>query len=151
MKKEKFLASVYLIIKNNDGKILLQRRQGTKLWPGFLALPAGHVDKGENVYEAAIREAKEELSISIEKDDIIDTFVMNRINKSLEPYFDVYFEISSYKGTIIINEPDKCSELKWCDINNLPNDMIDFEIEAIKNRQNNILFSASVVDNEKKL
>ena len=47
MEKEKFLSSVYLIIKNYDGEILLQRRQGTKLWPGFLALPAGHIDENE--------------------------------------------------------------------------------------------------------
>ena len=151
MGKENFLASIYLIIKNNEGKILLQRRQGTKLWPGFLALPAGHVDEGENVYDAAIREAREELSITITKQDIIDSFVVNRRNKSLSPYFDVYFEISSYKGQIKINEPEKCSELKWVDINNLPNDMIDFEIDAIRNRQRNIMFSTIDTDNEKTL
>ena len=151
MGKESFFASIYLIIKNKDGKVLLQRRQGTKLWPGFLALPAGHVDERENVYDAAIREAKEELSIVITKEDIIDTFVVNRRNKSLASYFDVYFEISSYKGNIKINEPEKCSELKWCDINNLPDDMIDFEIDAIKNRQKNITFSTFDADNEKTL
>ena len=151
MGKENFLASIYLIIKNNEGKILLQRRQGTKLWPGFLALPAGHVDEGENVYDAAIREAIEELSITITKQDIVDSFVVNRRNKSLSPYFDVYFEISSYEGKIKINEPEKCSELKWVDINNLPNDMIDFEIDAIRNRQRNIMFSTIDTDNEKTL
>ena len=151
MGKESFLSAIYLIIKNDDGKILLQRRQGTKLWPGFLALPAGHVDEGENVYDAAIREAREELSITITKQDIIDSFVVNRRNKSLPPYFDVYFEISSYQGEIKINEPEKCSELKWCDINDLPEDMIDFEIDAIRNRQNNILFSTFDADNEKTL
>lgn len=46
MGRENFLSSIYLIIKNDEGKILLQRRQGTKLWPGFLALPAGHVEGG---------------------------------------------------------------------------------------------------------
>lgn len=151
MGKENFLASIYLIIKNNEGKILLQRRKGTKLWPGFLALPAGHVDEGENVYDAAIREAREELSIIITKEDIADSFIVNRRNKSLAPYFDVYFEISSYKGQIKINEPEKCSELKWVDINNLPNDMIDFEIAAIRNRQRNIMFSTIDTDNEKTL
>ena len=151
MGKENFLSAIYLIVRNNEGKILLQRRQGTKLWPGFLALPAGHVDEGENVYDAAIREAREELSITITKQDIVDTFVVNRRNKSLLPYFDVYFEISSYEGKIKINEPEKCSELKWVDINNLPSDMIDFEIEAIRNRQRNIMFSTIDVDNEKSL
>lgn len=29
--RENFLSSIYVIIKNEDNKILLQRRQGTKL------------------------------------------------------------------------------------------------------------------------
>lgn len=151
MEREKFLSSIYLIIKNEKGEILLQRRQGTKLWSGFLALPAGHIDEGENAYEAAIREAKEELDIKISIKDIVDTFVVNRKNKSLSPYFDVYFEISKYTGTIKINEPEKCSELVWSELNNLPNDMIDFEKEAIINNKNGIKFSVTYADNEKKL
>ena len=151
MSKETFLASIYLIIKNKEGKILLQRRQGTKLWPNFLALPAGHIDKSENAYEAAIREAKEELNIEIKIENIIDTFVVNRKNKSLNPYFDIYFEIDNYDGKIIINEKDKCSELVWADINNLPADMIDFEKKAINNNLKGIKFSVTTADNEKKL
>jgi len=151
MEREKFLSSIYLIIKNENGELLLQRRQGTKLWPGFLALPAGHIDEGENAYEAAIREAKEELGIEISIKDIIDTFVVNRQNKSLPPYYDVYFEISKYVGNIQIKEPEKCSELVWCNQNNLPDDMIDFEKEAIENNAKGIKFSVTFADNEKKL
>ena len=151
MEKEKFLSSVYLIIKNENDEILLQRRQGTKLWPGFLALPAGHIDEKENAYDAVIREAKEELGIEISISNIVDTFVVNRRNKSLMPYYDVYFEINGYKGDIQISEPEKCSELVWSDINNLPEDMIDFEIDAIKKNQSGIKFSVIDTDNEKKL
>ena len=151
MEKEQFLSSVYLIIKNDKQEVLLQRRQGTKLWPGFLALPAGHIDKNENTYEAAIREAKEELGIDISINNIIDTFVVNRRNKSLMPYYDVYFEIDNYIGKIKIKEPEKCSELVWCDINKLPEDMIDFEREAIRNNQTGIKFSVIDTDNDKKI
>ena len=151
MEKEKFLSSVYLIIRNEEKQILLQRRQGTKLWPGFLALPAGHIDEGENAYDAVIREAREELGIEISINNIIDTFVVNRRNKSLLPYYDVYFEIDNYTGELKINEPEKCSELVWSDINNLPEDMIDFEIEAIKNNQKGVKFSTIDTNNEKKL
>lgn len=98
--REKFLSSIYLIIKNKEGEILLQRWQGTKLWPGFLALPAGHLDVGEDAYEAAIREAKEELNIDIKVDNISDVFVVNRKNKSLLPYYDVYFELNGYNGKL---------------------------------------------------
>ena len=27
----------------------------------------------------------------------------------------------------MINEPEKCSELVWCDLNSLPDDMIEYE------------------------
>lgn len=151
MEREKFLSSVYLIIKNDKEEILLQRRQGTKLWPGFLALPAGHIDEKENAYDAVIREAREELGIEISINNIIDTFVVNRRNKSLMPYYDVYFEINGYNGEVQIKEPEKCSELVWCNINDLPKDMIDFEIEAIRNNQKGIKFSVVDTDNEKKL
>lgn len=149
MEREKFLSSVYLVIKNERNEVLLQRRQGTKLWPGFLALPAGHVDEGENAYEAVIREAKEELGIDIVLDSITDVFVVNRRNKSLMPYYDVYFELSEYNGKIQIMEPEKCSELTWYDINNLPEDMIDFEIQALNNSMAGIKFSVIDTDNEK--
>ena len=151
MEREKFLSSVYLIIRNNKNEILLQRRQGTKLWPGFLALPAGHIDENENAYDALIREAKEELGITVKIENIIDTFVANRQNKSLQPYYDVYFEINDYVGSIKIMEPEKCSELVWTDINNLPEDIIDFEKEAIINNLKGIKFSVVYADNEKKL
>lgn len=149
MDREKFLSAVYLIIKNNKNEILLQRRQGTKLWCGYLALPAGHIDRGENAYEAIIREAKEELDIEIKLDDICDTFVVNRRNKSLLSYYDIYFEINNYSGTIKINEVEKCSELVWCDISKLPDDMIDYEKIALTNNINGIKFSVIDVDNEK--
>lgn len=149
MAKEQFIADVFIIIRNEEGKILLQRRQGTKLCSGFLALPAGHVDEGENVYEAVVREAKEELGITINPNDIIDTFVINRKNKSLPSYFDVFFEFSRYEGNIKIMEPQKCSELTWCDPSFLPEDMIGFEKEALLNNIKGIKFSVIYVDNEK--
>lgn len=141
MKNELFLSSISLIIKNENNEILLQRRNNTKLWSNRIALPAGHIDEGENAYEAAIREAKEELGIDISKEDIIDTFVVSRKNKNLSPYYDIYFEIEKYQGELTINEPDKCSELIWCNINDLPEDMLEFEKIAIDNNSKGIKFS----------
>ena len=149
--KEQFLSSVYLIIRNDEGKILLQRRQGTKLWPGYLALPAGHIDAGEEPYEASIREAREELGIKITMENLQNPFVVCRRNKSLPPYYDVYFDVTGYEGQIDIKEKDKCSELVWADPTKLPEDMIDFEIEALQNSQRGIMFSTTYADNEKQL
>lgn len=103
------------------------------------------------MYEAMMREAKEELGIEVRVSDIIDTFVVNRKNVSLPSYFDVYFEIKSYVGEIKINEKDKCEELVWARIDDLPSDMITFEKEAIANNNKGIKFSVILADNEEKL
>ncbi len=138
--KEMFKSAVHMLIVNND-KILLQKRKGTELWSGYYALPAGHIDEGENQYEALVREAKEELGIEISLEDITKSYVVLRRNffkidgKKLEPYIDYYFEIAKYKGTPKIVELDKCDELKWASINDLPEPFINYEGEFLANRR----------------
>lgn len=81
----------------------------------------------------------------------MDTFVANRKNKLLPSYYDVYFELVKYTGTITIKEPEKYSELVWRGPNNLPDDIIDFEKEVMQYNVNGIKFSVTYADNEKKL
>ena len=82
MEKENFLGAVYMIIKNEKGELLFGRRIGTKLWCGYLGLPAGHIDKGEDAYEALFREAKEELDIEIKQ--VLLNFPLFSANSSIE-------------------------------------------------------------------
>lgn len=134
-----FKSAVHLILINNN-KILVQKRKGTKLWPGYYGLPAGHIEVGENQYEALIREIKEELGIEIKLDDIINEYVVLRRNffkidgKVLEPYIDYYFELNKYSGNLKIMEKNKCDELIWVDINNLPNPFINYEGEFLASK-----------------
>ena len=129
-----FKSAVHLILTDGN-KILVQKRakNGSKLWPGYYALPAGHIDEGENQYEALVREAREELGIELDPKDIIKEYTVLRRNffdidgKRLEPYIDYYFEMEKYNGTPSIMEKDKCEELKWVDINNLPEPFINYE------------------------
>ena len=72
MGKAIFKSAVHMLITKNN-KILLQKRKGSKLWPGYYALPAGHIDENENQYDALIREAKEELGIDIDPKNIINS------------------------------------------------------------------------------
>ncbi len=149
--KASHLSAVYMIIRDSKGHILLQRRQGTELWCGFLALPAGHVEEGENPYDALIREAKEELGITVKVENIVDTFVVNRRNKSLPPYYDVFFEIRGFEGIINIMEPDKCSALISADPYNLPDEMIEYERIAIEENLKGNKFSVVYADNEEQI
>ena len=137
--KATFKSAVHMII-TKDEKILLQKRKGSKLWPGYYALPAGHIDEGETQYDALVREAQEELGIDIDPKNIIHSYVVLRRNyfeidgKILDPYIDYYFEIKKYEGIPRIMEKDKCDELIWADINNLPKPFVNYEGAFLENR-----------------
>lgn len=139
MEKAIFKSAVHMIIVR-DNKILLQKRKGSKLWPGYYALPAGHIDDGENQYDALIREAHEELGINIDPENIINSYVVLRRNyfkidgKQLEPYIDYYFEIYDYIGIPKIIEKNKCAELIWANINDLPEPFINYEGAFLEDR-----------------
>ena len=58
-------ASYLLLVR--DTEVLLSRRFNTGYEDGNYSLPAGHVDKGESVADALVREAKEEIGIDVKK------------------------------------------------------------------------------------
>ena len=61
--------SVVCVIEK-DGKYLFLKRSNTGKGDGFYMLPGGHVDAGESVLHAAVRELKEELGIDVKESDL---------------------------------------------------------------------------------
>lgn len=121
-KRFKIVPAVYLMIIKNE-EILLLKRANTNYMEGFYSLPAGHVDGNESATNAMIREAKEEIGIDIKYEDL----EMKTSTHSKFPdreNIDWFFTASKWQGEIINNEPDKCSELKFYPINELPENII---------------------------
>lgn len=114
-----------------EGKILLLKRQNTGFCDGSYSVPAGHVDDREISSKAMLRELKEEVNLSLNKKDLKNVVSMHRVIDK-NPYFSTFFEIKNIDLSTLKNkEPNKCSELKWFDINNLPENMVDYVSKAI--------------------
>ncbi|WP_099355120.1 NUDIX domain-containing protein [Fredinandcohnia onubensis] len=63
-------AGVAVIIFNEEKQVLLQKRADVELW----GIPSGHIEIGETVSEAAIREVKEETNLEIKIKKIIGVY-----------------------------------------------------------------------------
>ena len=129
--RHKLIPSVYLV-SIKDNKILLLRRFNTGFMDGFYSFPAGHVEENETLTQAMVREAKEEIGVDIKREDLRLVHVMHRKEPN-EERINFFFQAEKYQGEPKIMEPHKCDDLSWFDLDNLPENVIPYIKEAIKN------------------
>ena len=75
------VVDVYVLLQRPDGTILLLERSGTGYADGQLCPPSGHLEAGESVASCAIREANEEVGVSIYPAYLVFTHVLNQHNR----------------------------------------------------------------------
>jgi 8-oxo-dGTP diphosphatase len=141
MPKERFklVASVYLVLIK-DNKILLSRRYNTDYFDGSYSFPAGHLDGNETLKQGMVREAKEEIGIDLEPNDLKLIHVMNRKIPNDER-LDFFFSVKKWLGEPKIMETDKCDDLNWFELNNLPKNIIPYIKQVIDSISNNTIYS----------
>jgi ADP-ribose pyrophosphatase YjhB (NUDIX family) len=133
MRAGEFYSAVFVIIENEKREILFQKRQNTWFADWLYQLPAGHLEWEELFKEALIRELKEELDIDVLEEDLDLLHIQHRIRKWMRVYFDIYLKVNKISWEIKNNEPEKCSELKFINIDNCnKEDFIWFDVEVIK-------------------
>jgi 8-oxo-dGTP diphosphatase len=136
--RSRFVVAVHLFFLRDD-RVLLLRRLNTGWGDGSYSVPAGHVDAGETVTEAAVREAREEIGVSLRPQDVRVVHVMNR--KSDDERIDFFLLVESWTGEIVNQEPDKCDDLRWFPMSTLPGNLIPYVREGLENFRNGILYS----------
>lgn len=123
-------AAVHLFLLRG-GDVLLLRRCGTGYEDGNYSVVAGHLDGGEEVIAAAIREAREEAGIALAPEDVRVVGVMHRISSG--EYIDFFVEARRWAGEVANAEPHKCDDLSWFPLDALPDNTIPYVRRALDN------------------
>jgi len=141
MTRERFkiIPSVYLVLIK-DNKILLSRRYNTGYFDNSYSFPAGHLEGEETLKQAMVREAEEEIGIVLDSGDLELSHAMNRRIPNNERV-DFFFTTKKWQGEPKIMEPEKCDDLSWFELNNLPKNIIPYIKQAIDSFLNNIIYS----------
>lgn len=122
-------AYVFLLRDGVTGpEVLLQLRRNTGYMDDhWAAAAAGHVEAGETAYDAARREAREEIAV----DDIALEFVTSmqrtRLADAIDERVDFFFTARSWTGEPTIVEPEKCADLRWFPLTELPDPVVPHE------------------------
>jgi 8-oxo-dGTP pyrophosphatase MutT (NUDIX family) len=125
---------VVLLRQGEKGtEILLQRRQNTGFADGLWDISfSGHVEDKESMKLAAVREAKEELDITISPENLEFMLLVHKRDEECNlTYYNGYFLCKKYEGVPHICEREKCSEIAWFALDRLPDDLIDDRRKAL--------------------
>ena len=122
------ILNVYLLLEE-DTKVLLSLRKNTGYYDGYHGLVSGHVEDGESATFALIREAREEIGISILPEDLKVVHFMHR--KTDRNNIDIFFACHLWDLEIVNKEPEKCADLGFYPINALPTKIIPYISSAI--------------------
>lgn len=131
--KFRIYTAVWLVLVK-EGNILLSRRFNTGYMDGNYTLVSGHLEENEGVTNAMIREAKEEAGIILKKESILVQHTQHRKCPDRE-YVDFYLTAENWSGEPINQEPDKCDDLAWFPLDNLPKNILPnviFVLDQIK-------------------
>lgn len=135
--RTKFPVTVHLLFFRED-QVLLLRRFNTGYADGQYSVPAGHLDGGETVMAAAARESEEETGLRIGLEDMVFSSVGHRMEE--EERVDFFVHVRQWQGEPANTEPAKCDELRWVNVNELPDNTIPYVQQAIQNHRAGIVF-----------
>ena len=127
--------AVYII--NNKGQTLLQKRSPLKRFdPNKWGLCAGHVESGETLDEAVLRESSEELGLKLNINDlnVLDEKEI-RIRENNSHIRKDYYVICNEENFKI--QKEEISEVRWFDIDEVIN-MIKNNDESLTLKEDKI-------------
>ncbi|MFD1032678.1 MULTISPECIES: NUDIX domain-containing protein [Caryophanaceae] len=126
-------AGVAVIILNEEKQVLLQKRSDVKLW----GIPSGHIEIGETVSEAAIREVKEETNLDVKIIKLIgvysdpDSQVFAYPNGRVVHFITTCFLAEITGGDLRCNSSESL-EIKFFEPQNLPKDLLRMHPQWLK-------------------
>ncbi len=126
-------AGVAGIIFDKSQKVLLMKRVDNGLW----GIPSGHVEPGETVEEAIIREISEETGLKVKVDRLIGVYsdpvsqVFSYPNGKVSHFITTCFKCEVVGGNLI-KEGEETLDVDYFDFNHLPENLLTMHPRWIK-------------------
>ncbi len=141
----RLIPAAYLFLIQN-GEVLLQRRANTGYEDGNWGVPSGHLVGDESATMAMVREAREEIGLTVDARYLQLVHMMHRrgteggTDKENER-IDLFFVLTQWSGVPVNREPEHCDAVAWFPLTSLPDNTIPYIRFALNAYQSGTLYS----------
>ncbi|MFE9217114.1 NUDIX domain-containing protein [Streptomyces lavendulae] len=114
----------HVILRDGD-KILLSQRGGPYGYGRWHA-PSGKLDAGEPLTVGAARELREETGVKVDPAHLRLVHIVHHKQSPEVERIGLFFEATEWDGEPVNREPEKCLDLRWWTVHELPEDIIEY-------------------------
>lgn len=124
-----------------DDDVLLVRRRNQEFGPGMYSLIGGKVESGETALHAIKREVQEETGIVIPQSSFSLAHTLHRKGTETE-FVALCFKVDvTNLSEPVNNEPEKHDDMRFFNVQNLPENSIPAHKQIIECIQKNVIYS----------
>jgi 8-oxo-dGTP diphosphatase len=117
----------YMLLERDGRVLMLRRGPAADYAAGLLCPPSGHVEAGETVSEAAIRETGEETGVRLRPDQVRCVTVVHHRAPGGQARIGWFFAAEpGWTGEPVNREPAKHAGLTWIDPADPPYDLVAY-------------------------
>lgn len=120
----------HVILRDGD-KVLLSQRGGPYGYGRWHA-PSGKLDQGEPLSQGAARELREETGVEVDPDHLRLVHVVHHRQSATVERIGLFFEATEWQGEPVNREPEKCLDLRWWSVHELPEDIIEYPAAGLR-------------------
>ncbi|WP_454194195.1 NUDIX hydrolase [Nocardia sp. Marseille-Q1738] len=121
-----------LLLLTRDDHVLLAQRHNTGYADGQWNLPSGKLEDGEDVVDAVIREASEEIGLRLKRNDVRMTSSVHYRAPEGHGRIGFVFAANRWDGEPTNQEPEKCSALQWFPLDQLPDNTVPYTAASVE-------------------
>jgi len=122
--------TVGALIFNSDGRLLLLR---SHKWRGAYVIPGGHVELGESLSAALVREVKEETGLDISAIEFVCFQEFIHDEAFWERKHFIFFDFACRADSTEVQLNSESEEYTWVALNELPRLQVDlYTLRAIR-------------------
>lgn len=134
------ISDVHVFLIDDHRRVLLLTRRDADSENGSFSVISGRVQADEEITDAALRRAKEELGIGILHRDLSVVGVMYR--RTADGRVSFFLAASTWTGDIASARPDLFDDVSWHSLDEVPRNTIPYVRQALSNYQNGTFYEA---------